>query len=96
MAALPPLSMSQTKDDLLKHLNMDAETYSLMAVSCAKSLPQSLVTTLPLRPLVELNYFSILLLLILTRIAERDGRSLQMAYVGELPPQRELQATAPL
>ena len=35
MAALPPLSMSQTKDDLLKHLNMDAETYSMMAVSCA-------------------------------------------------------------
>lgn len=35
MAALPPLSMSQTKDDLLKHLNMDAQTYSMMAVSCA-------------------------------------------------------------
>ncbi|KAH8746658.1 hypothetical protein BGZ57DRAFT_185552 [Hyaloscypha finlandica] len=31
MAALAPLSMSQRKDDLLKHLNMDAETYSLMA-----------------------------------------------------------------
>ncbi|PMD34927.1 hypothetical protein L207DRAFT_437196 [Hyaloscypha variabilis F] len=31
MAALAPLSMSQTKDDLVKHLNMDAETYAQMA-----------------------------------------------------------------
>ena len=37
MAALPPLSMSQTKDDLLKHLNMGPETYALMAVSCAST-----------------------------------------------------------
>ncbi|KAF4634626.1 hypothetical protein G7Y89_g3483 [Cudoniella acicularis] len=29
--SLPSLSMSQTKDDLLKHLNLPAETYSLMA-----------------------------------------------------------------
>ncbi|KAH6673118.1 hypothetical protein B0J14DRAFT_461238, partial [Halenospora varia] len=28
---LPPLSMSQTKDDLLKHLNLPPETYTLMA-----------------------------------------------------------------
>jgi hypothetical protein len=32
---LAPLAMSQKKDDLLKHLNMDPETYALMAVSCA-------------------------------------------------------------
>lgn len=33
MAALPPLSMSQTKEDLVKHLGIPAETYILMAVS---------------------------------------------------------------
>jgi hypothetical protein len=33
MAALEPLPMSQKKDDLLKHLNMDLDTYTMMAVS---------------------------------------------------------------
>lgn len=31
MTSVAPLSMSQTKDDLLKHLNMPLETYNLMA-----------------------------------------------------------------
>jgi hypothetical protein len=37
MAAIAPLAMSQTKDDLLKHLNLPPETYALMAV--CRSLP---------------------------------------------------------
>jgi hypothetical protein len=37
MAAIAPLAMSQTKDDLLKHLNLPPETYALMAVR--RSLP---------------------------------------------------------
>jgi len=37
MATLEPLAMSQTKDDLLKHLNMRPETYTLMAVRRALS-----------------------------------------------------------
>ena len=32
MAALAPIAMSQTKEDLLKHLNLPRETYALMAV----------------------------------------------------------------
>jgi hypothetical protein len=32
MTNLSPLSMSQTKEELLKHLNLDPETYTLMAV----------------------------------------------------------------
>lgn len=31
--SLVPLAMSQTKEDLLKHLNMGLDTYNLMAVS---------------------------------------------------------------
>jgi len=31
MSALAPLAMSQTKEDLLKHLNMGPETYAMMA-----------------------------------------------------------------
>ncbi|KAH7346895.1 hypothetical protein BKA65DRAFT_382883, partial [Rhexocercosporidium sp. MPI-PUGE-AT-0058] len=31
MAGLAPIAMSQTKEDLLKHLNLPAETYALMA-----------------------------------------------------------------
>ena len=30
---LAPIAMSQTKDDLLKHLNLQLATYALMAVS---------------------------------------------------------------
>lgn len=30
---LQPLAMSQTKDDLIKYLNMGLDTYALMAVS---------------------------------------------------------------
>jgi hypothetical protein len=37
IAPLAPLAMSQTKDDLLKHLNLPPETYALMAVR--RSLP---------------------------------------------------------
>lgn len=41
MSALAPLAMSQTKDELLKHLNMAPETYTLMAVSlCYYYAPQ--------------------------------------------------------
>jgi hypothetical protein len=31
MSTVPPLTMSQTKDELLRHLNMSPETYALMA-----------------------------------------------------------------
>lgn len=37
VAGPQPLAMSQTKDDLLKHLNMGPETYAMMAVSFACS-----------------------------------------------------------
>ncbi|KAM0160770.1 hypothetical protein ACHAPG_002834 [Botrytis cinerea] len=36
---LGPLAMSQTKDDLVKHLNISAETYSLMAVAYFGEMP---------------------------------------------------------
>ncbi|TGO88059.1 hypothetical protein BPOR_0186g00010 [Botrytis porri] len=42
---LRPLAMSKTKDDLLKHLNLDFETYALMAVRFIFFL-YDLITTL--------------------------------------------------
>ncbi|THV54602.1 hypothetical protein BGAL_0023g00110 [Botrytis galanthina] len=36
---LGPLAMSQTKDDLVKHLNISAETYTLMAVAYFGEMP---------------------------------------------------------
>jgi hypothetical protein len=41
MAAITPLAMSQTKDDLLKHLNLPPETYALMAVRCPLPVPHT-------------------------------------------------------
>ncbi len=40
MGDLTPLSMSQTKEDLLKHLDLPPATYALMAVSSIPSIPQ--------------------------------------------------------
>jgi hypothetical protein len=42
MAVPQPLSMSQTKDELMKHLNMDPDTYTLMSVSEALGTSQPL------------------------------------------------------
>lgn len=46
MVGVAPIAMSQTKEDLLKHLNLPAETYALMAVCFpSRSLSKPLYTT---------------------------------------------------
>jgi len=42
---LPPLSMSQTKEDLLRYLGMSSDMYALMAVSLPFTLEFNLLIT---------------------------------------------------
>lgn len=86
--SLGPLAMSQTKDDLVKHLNISAETYTLMAVSIHFNQTTPVDPTLPL-PHLEAQ--SIECLLILADILERDRYGLQVAYFRKMPPEEELQ-----
>lgn len=86
MTSVAPLSMSQTKDDLLKHLNMPLETYNLMAVSLLIPVPCNFSS--PEIPISKLCLLTRLLTLF--SAPEGDRSSLQVADQRPGPPKEKL------
>jgi len=88
MSTVPPLTMSQTKDELLRHLNMSPETYALMAVSFLFISNTHQFTT-------RLQLYVVYVLTLL-HDAERDEPSLQMVDKGPGSLEEELQEATSL
>ncbi len=85
MPHLPPLTISQTKVELMRYLHLSPSTYALMAVCRA---------ALRTRSLIVVARLSISDLLISTTTIEGDSSSPQLVDLGELAPERSMHTYA--